>query len=68
LREEYVEDVLNELFSDMIDWYQNNTYENAQYDLYYELVDEHTLNILVTETWDGQLINETKFVYQVDFT
>ena len=60
-----VETVLLNNFDEMIDWYEPGISDDAEYDLYYELVDPYTLNIMVVESIDGQVLNETKYTYSI---
>ena len=61
----YVETVLMTNFEDMIDYSAPGVSPDSEYDLYYELVDPYTLNVMVVETLNGQVINETKFTYSI---
>ena len=61
----YVETVLISNFDDMIDYSAPGISPDSEYDLYYELVDPYTLNVMIVETLDGQVLNETKFTYSI---
>ena len=61
----YIETILISNFEDMIDYSAPGVSPDSEYDLYYELVDPYTLNVMIVETINGQVLNETKFTYSI---
>jgi hypothetical protein len=49
----------------MIDWYQEDTNPDSVFKLYYEITSDNELNLFITEEVDDEVINETKFIYEI---